>query len=265
MQPNEIDLVQRLVREKKPIPFQVDGATYYLNPDGAAGYHLQHSITKLLRLSHLIHPSSELIFDVGANCGLFSAFAASRLPNATIHAFEPSPSLTPIAALNCGNRRIHFHQVGIGETEGQLTLFVNPHSEQTNSFNRNAVEPFAQNGVLSEVSVNCTTLDDFASKNELRKIDVLKIDVQGGEGAVFRGAKQIMQSVQQIFVESTWLDPDSIAQLIPLGIHYGFKHLAVINPVHMGADILLSKPPIPRSPSTTTFDLTAETAKRSWY
>ena len=51
MQPSEIELLQRLVREKKPIPFQVDGATYYLNPDAAAGYHLQHSITKLLRLS----------------------------------------------------------------------------------------------------------------------------------------------------------------------------------------------------------------------
>jgi FkbM family methyltransferase len=38
-----------------------------------------------------------------------------------------------------------------------------------------------------------TTLDDFADKHHLSKIDILKIDTEGYEPLVFRGAKRLLQ------------------------------------------------------------------------
>ncbi len=45
----------------------------------------------------------------------------------------------------------------------------------------------------SQIYVNITTLDDFADRHHLSKIDILKIDTEGYEPLVFRGAKALLQ------------------------------------------------------------------------
>jgi len=44
-----------------------------------------------------------------------------------------------------------------------------------------------------QIYVNITTLDDFANQNNLSKIDILKIDTEGYDPLVFRGAKQLLK------------------------------------------------------------------------
>jgi FkbM family methyltransferase len=44
-----------------------------------------------------------------------------------------------------------------------------------------------------QIFVNTITLDDFANKNHLSKIDILKIDTEGYEPLVFRGSKHLLQ------------------------------------------------------------------------
>ena len=47
--------------------------------------------------------------------------------------------------------------------------------------------------VEEQISLNSTALDDFARQNQLSKIDILKIDTEGYEPLVFRGAKRLLE------------------------------------------------------------------------
>jgi Methyltransferase FkbM domain len=101
-------------------------------------------------------------------------------------------------------------------------------------------------------------LDIFSKNNDITSIDVLKVDVQGFEGPVFRGARKTLPHIKQLFIESTWMDIESIMEIIPLGLTYGFTHAAVINPVYMGADILLSRRKFCSSNIHLSFELTED-------
>lgn len=244
----------------KPVRVTVDGARYYLNREPAARYHAQNSMDKLVRMVDLID-SANCVFDVGANCGIFSALCARRFPTATVHAFEPSPALQPVLAHNCSASNISIHQVAVGEDTQPVTLYINPDSQQTNSLALAAVQPFARS--VETETVQCVTLDGFIPQHG--PPDVLKIDVQGYEGAVIRGAQTVLPSVRYLFIESSWLDPAGQLQVLPAAAHYGFTDVAVVNPVHAGADLLLTRQPLPTEiPGLLRFTISDITTGKSW-
>lgn len=216
-------------------PVAVGGQKLYLNREKLTEWVAKNSLSKLERMVDLL-PGAECIFDVGANCGIFSALCAAKFPTAKIHAFEPSTSLQPVLARNCAPPNITIHPVAVGEREEAVTLYINPESQQTNSLHRSSIEPFTDR--IDEQMTHCITLDSLGVEP-----DVLKIDVQGAEGAVFRGARTVLKSVRWLFVESSWLDPDA-AQVVPAAQHYGFTHVTAVNPVHMGADLLFTREPV---------------------
>ena len=184
--------IRQLVARNKPVPFTYDSRTYYLNPDKSAAYQIKKSTQKIARMVELIDKDSTTVFDVGANCGIFSAFTSVKLPFANIYAFEPSTELIPIIEKNCCGLNVSIHDIAIGEKTEKKILYVNPDSQQTNSFNLDAVSIFSSKNRIQELEVECTSLDEFAKNNGITDIDVLKVDVQGFEGSVFRGAKEIM-------------------------------------------------------------------------
>ena len=240
--------IQKHVRAGELIPFDFEGKTYFLNPDRASVYHIQNSTEKLMKMIRLASPEARVCFDVGANCGLFSALLAGENQSIDIHAFEPSQELHALIKKNCRERQPTIFEGAVGDKEGVLPFFVNPDSQQTKSCNFDAVAMFSDEEKILTRNVPVTTLDSYASDRGIEKVDILKIDVQGFEGAVFRGAKTILPSVREIFVESTWMDVESIINVVPLAREYGYSHLSVINPVYMGVDLMLSREP-PTDPS----------------
>lgn len=216
-------------------------------------------------MTNLVSKDSRTIFDVGANCGVFSAFAAIRCPSAKVFAFEPSTDLIPLIKKNCQGLNVSVLPHAVSEQTETKTLFVNPNSQQTNSLNADAVTLVSKCQQIEERTVLCTSLDDFAAKENLVGIDILKVDVQGFEGAVFRGGQTVLRSVKQLFVESTWMDIESVVHLIPLAKKYGFRFAAVVNPVYLGADLLLSKEMIKKDENThLIFDLDSDVLDGSW-
>jgi FkbM family methyltransferase len=225
--------------EKTILTYEFAGRTWRLNYDGAAKYHALNSSAKLHRLAAAVPGNAKMVIDVGANCGLFSGMTAARCPGAVVHAFEPSQSLLPLIALNAP--AAHVHGELVGEINGAADLFINRFSQQTNSTLASAILPFSTPDQVRRVTLPQITLDTFCARERIDAIDVLKIDVQGAEGAVLRGAKSILPSVSVLLIESSWLELDSIAAVLPFARHYGFAHLGVLNPVHLGADLLLTR------------------------
>lgn len=227
------------------IRFSVDKlGFFYINQESAAHYHLNNSVRKVFAMADLVDKDA-VVFDVGANCGLFSSFVGLLKHPRQIVAFEADKSLEP--ALKANLSRVQSPSqiclCGVGETAQTKKFFINPQSRQTNSFLESAVRPFLDGGEAIPQAVQVINLDEFCSGSGLWPT-VMKVHVQGMEGEVLRGARDCLRNVQQLFVEVSWLDMDSVTSIIPFARYYGFDWLYVMDLVQGGADLLLSRGPV---------------------
>lgn len=157
--------------------------------------------------------NAKVICDVGANLGIYSLAAAAANSNAVVHAFEPTSEivqqLRSTLELNKLDQKIHVHQVAVGQQAGKAYL---------NHFGLESHGNEGMNFVSEDQRASQTTvvdvmsLDDFCSTHAIETIDLMKIDVQGNEPAVLRGASRLIKSgnVKSIFLELNWDDsPDA--------------------------------------------------------
>lgn len=125
-----------------------------------------------------------LILDVGAHVGGTTAALARRHPRSRIHAFEPSrQSFARLQRRVGGLAQVTAHQVALGDRSGLVRFQDNPR-------NRTLSRVAADAGVGYEVEM--TTLDAAAAQHALDRIDYLKIDTEGHDLAVLRGAEALI-------------------------------------------------------------------------
>lgn len=116
--------------------------------------------------------------DIGANIGNHSVFAQHFL-DAEVVAFEPSPTNAAVLRENIGDECVHM--VGLSSREGEMRLEENfAIIRESNTFISNSGGTILREGR----GIPVKTLDSFG----LEKIDLIKIDVEGMEADVIRGA-----------------------------------------------------------------------------
>lgn len=138
--------------------------------------------------------AQDVFVDVGANIGLFSMIA-SRLvgDTGTVHAFEPCQStfrrLQGNAALNrCSN--LSCHQLALSNATESIDLFIS--KDGMDAWNSLANGPYAGND-LTKQPVQAIRWDEFAAEHDLiGRTSLMKIDVEGWELNVLRGATETL-------------------------------------------------------------------------
>lgn len=134
--------------------------------------------------------AGSVVFDVGANIGLTARIFARD--GATVHAFEPSPRALRMLGRNiAGWPNIIVHPVAVAATSGTLNFHEHP------SLDRSSVTE-------SGVPTKAIDLDSLGIVP-----DLVKIDVEGFEADVLRGARRILVAGTPIFFEA--LDDPSLA------------------------------------------------------
>lgn len=111
------------------------------------------------------------IIDCGANIGLVSLYCKSIYPNSTIVAFEPDPEIFDILQANVERNKltnVALHNKAVWTSEESLSF-------QSDGSWGGSVDQ--NGGKLSKLSVDATDLNQFLT----RKIDLLKIDIEGSE------------------------------------------------------------------------------------
>ncbi len=138
------------------------------------------------------------VFDVGANVGeltlIFSRFVGE---SGRIHAFEASNTTFARLKTICDaaeKRNVVLNHLALSDKNGVIKL--NVYEDAYSSFNSQALRPLKDYGLdLEPVAVEETpamTIDAYCEKNEIEQIDLLKIDVEGAEFQVLKGARKML-------------------------------------------------------------------------
>lgn len=141
---------------------------------------------------------NSISFDIGANLGLFSCFLASQ--STSLHAFEPVPDtfvrLKRNIIQNGWIDRTKLNCLGVGENLGLVSFSINDSSPATNRLSNNNV-------ISSEQRIAIINLDQYCEILNIEQIDFLKIDVEGMEPYVLRGARALLKrkAVKNILIE----------------------------------------------------------------
>lgn len=128
--------------------------------------------------------NGDTVVDVGGNIGLFSLFVKEIYKNSQIIVFEPEENNFKLLKENLKNYNgIDFYQKAIGNNTGKVKLNI---SKNMGAHSIDINNPITLNpGYISRQSVELVKLDNILNK----KIDVIKIDIEGYEKEAIEGAK----------------------------------------------------------------------------
>jgi FkbM family methyltransferase len=143
-----------------------------------------------------------VIFDVGASHGLFANRARLLWPGSDIHCFEPEPEYAEILTERAKSD-VHLHVcpalVGATARPNQAYHF----HLGASSVLANAVR--AGTGADTLRHARMIALDDYCGEHDLEP-DFLKIDVQGYELEVLKGAERVLARIEVVFTEVNHLE-----------------------------------------------------------
>jgi FkbM family methyltransferase len=160
----------------------------------------------LLWIHQLDLACAKTIVDVGANHGDFAQAASTVFPAAAVYLFEPLPDMQAYLTglIQNGQRTWSLVPCALGNEPGQFPLFIDENDDAIGSFTGFTEEYLRANPrarPAREIMCQVQTLDEFSRERGLESIDLLKIDVEGFEFEVIKGAALSLQQTRAIIVE----------------------------------------------------------------
>jgi len=136
-------------------------------------------------------------FDVGANVGDYSLMLRRHVPEASIYAFEPSAKTYEQLTRNVAQAgRVRAFNLGLSDEEKTVELYSytveGGEASLISSIDKRLPTQVLNVEVSASEAVRVETLDRFCEEQGVERIDFLKLDVEGHELAVLRGARRML-------------------------------------------------------------------------
>lgn len=148
--------------------------------------------------------------DIGAEYGLYTLTFASRVgPRGTVLAFEPLPGPGRFLArtvrwLRASNVAVHQHALGDEPRQGTMSLpkrrGLPVHGRAFLADDADGLGPNAEFAGDQRLQVTVSTLDRVVAQSGLDRVDFIKIDVEGYEPAVLRGAEETIRRFRPVLL-----------------------------------------------------------------
>lgn len=147
---------------------------------------------------------AEVVFGIGANSGLYELAAAACRPAMRIFAFEPFPeafaALTRNVALNHMDTAIQPVNQATAECSGVLHLYVPAKTHGALLETSASLNPDFRPAHSAVLEVPSVTLDEFSRTAQIRRIDLIRIDVESAEHRVLLGAGHALHAFRPFVI-----------------------------------------------------------------
>jgi FkbM family methyltransferase len=206
--------------EERYRPYRFAGGWIYLDIDESPAMRMRvegrYEAAKVAALGRLLKPGMTFV-DAGSNKGDFALIAAHVMGDqGRVLAFEPSPDnarwIRASAELN-GYRSIGLFEVALFDADGRATLYLREWSGW------HSLIPRRKRVSQESIEVETRTLDSVLAETGDPHVDVMKIDVEGVELQVLRGAQRTLADSRLIavFLElhpGYGVDPNEVVELL---------------------------------------------------
>lgn len=145
------------------------------------------------------------VLDIGANLGIMTVHLAKKLPNTSIHSFEPMPENYRILHKICSVfhlKNVCIHEIALGEEKGMAKMIL-PLDKQTvkqglSHIKHDSISDWNEG---KEVEVAIEKLDNVLENQQIQGI---KIDVENFEYFALKGAEQLLEKQHPIIYAELW-------------------------------------------------------------
>jgi len=132
---------------------------------------------------------SDICVDIGANVGFYTLGLAKRASAGAVHCFEPVPLNYHVLALNVltnGFSNVAVNRCAVGDINGEVGFCI----AEDGAFS--SLVDTGRKAIIETAKTPIVKLDSYCSERNLPRIDILKVDVEGAEPAILRGAVDLL-------------------------------------------------------------------------
>lgn len=129
----------------------------------------------------------DTIIDIGANIGFYSVMFSDLVGDqGKVYGFEPDNyNFSRLEETIKGHSNIIARKAAVSNISGQLEFYTSPDKNVDH-------RAYAPDEYATKYTVDCVSLDEFPGKDT--KVDILKVDVQGYEMSVYKGAMNLIKA-----------------------------------------------------------------------
>jgi FkbM family methyltransferase len=148
------------------------------------------------------------ILDVGAYDGETALIYRRLFPAAVIHCFEPvTDSFKRLSQAIAGDAHVVANRIALGDSIGPVQVYVNRLAATSSRFRpadraAEIVQPEFLDAVGMD-SAESMTVDEYCRQRGIGRVEILKLDIQGGELAALRGAVRMLAEsrISLVYIE----------------------------------------------------------------
>lgn len=144
-----------------------------------------------------------VFIDVGANVGAFTEAILSARKNVTAYLFEPVPQYFQWLISKFSKfSNVIINNLALSDEKGSFSMWID-----TDNLGWNTMISEKTSSNMQEILIEAIEFDNYVKKNNIQKIDVIKIDVEGAEFKVLKGMKNTLLSLDKkpvILCEIGW-------------------------------------------------------------
>jgi FkbM family methyltransferase len=171
---------------------------------------LRHGVAPAINQRNVLRSCDhDLLLDVGAHQGQFSLIALHTKPSVPIVAYEPqSGAADTFRKVIAEAGHVTLHQLALGDSESHAEINISRRTDSSSLLPTSAELPklFKDTEHYSKERVSVARLDSFPEHWQEARRAFLKIDVQGLELQVLRGAKEALKHCAYVYVECSHVE-----------------------------------------------------------
>lgn len=183
--------------------------------------------------------SMKTVIDVGSNRGQFSIIARYCYPNAKIIAFEPLKEASLVyKSIFKKDKDVTLYEFAIGEKIKNEVLHITAKDDSSSLLSLKLQKiMFPKSGnEIRQIKVRVFNLSSILKENEIQSPSLLKIDVQGYELNVLKGAGELISKFNFIYVECSFVElyenQNLITEIIDFLYHKNFMLIGIYNIIY---------------------------------